>query len=218
MNQKQKMFMVIAMLFLVPLTAFVHKASAAEYWEYPLTATPNYVEPSTFDTTVINYDDAYKLGSINLWSALEVCFGIKSGDTIILGSGGGFVQAGYDMMNCLKDKDVTIAVEAAYSMATMVMLAGSKVCLFEDAPIGFHQPYRVIGGEVVYHDMERLAQNEANDRVALLALGYTVHKITYLNRFSNIARDAERLAMMSHGTMAGILGDRFAGRCEYEGE
>lgn len=211
----KKLFMVICLLFLVPLAAVCQKAMGAEYYTYPMTGHPNYMEPSTFPTVMIDPEDAITLKDITPWATVKICQHVKDGDTIILNSGGGYIDAGRAIMKCVKDKDVTFAVEEAYSMATTIMLAGEKVCMFDDAPLGFHQPYYTLFRTPIYFEREELNEIYAEDAKYLRGLGYSELKIIYLERFGDIARDASRLAMMPHGTMAGILGDRFVGRCEY---
>ncbi len=206
---------VLLLLACLAVTNCAGTGSGTDYSEYeqrPISGHPNYIEPATFEEYRVPAD-AYVLGAIKPWAAVLICAGIRDGDTIVLLSGGGYITAGNAIIQCLKGRDVTIAVSGAYSMATSVMLAGKRVCLFDDAPLGFHMPYTMVGGKVVPLTPEELEAVYVIERAQLRELGYPEPVIHYLEAFGELSSDADKLAMMPHGTMAGILGGRFAGRC-----
>lgn len=188
--------------------------TAAEYHTYPLSGHPNYIEPSTFPEFEVNLKGSIYLTHINGFSALKLCATISNGSIIELDSRGGSVAAGHLAMTCIADRDVTIAVTSAGSMATLILLAGSKVCIHPDANIAFHLPSRGDNSNITKYQLDLLA---AVERRQLSRLGYSTQKTIYLERFARLSNHPAKLAVMPHGTMGGILGDRFVGYCKYIG-
>tara|TARA_R110002153_G_scaffold229722_1_gene382799 strand:+ start:32 stop:676 length:645 start_codon:yes stop_codon:yes gene_type:complete len=186
---------------------------AAEYTSYPFSGHPNYVEPSSFPVFEVDLENVTYLEDIDSWSAVGICASLEEGSVLVLSSDGGSMSAGWAMMGCIKDRDITIAVAKANSMATAVMLAGSKVCMFAGAELGFHMPsISVIGKR---RPLNPIHLDDVLSKAAshIRGLGYGEAKISYLERFMRLSTSGSKLAAMPQGTMAGILGNRFVGTC-----
>lgn len=208
----KKLLTTILLLFATAL--FVpYIAHSAEYYTYPISAHANYVEPSTFDTVKIDLDDVdIIVHGIDMYAASYICTHLERGDTILLNTRGGSVMAGNAIMRCIDEReDITIAVKDAYSMGTRVLLAGAKVCIYPDANIGFHKPVSTLWGYSVAMSNIQLTAFYAKQAPLIERLGYTRTQALYMERFDRLATSP--LAIMPHGTMAGILGDRFVGEC-----
>ena len=190
---------------------------AAEYTSYPFSGHPNYIEPSSFPVFEVDLENATYLEGISSWSAVGICAALKEGSVLVLSSNGGSMTAGWAIMECIKDKDITIAVDKAYSMATSVMLAGSKVCMFADTELGFHMPSISVMGKRIPLKPIHLDDILSKAASHIRGLGYGEAKISYLERFTRLSTSGSKLAIMPQGTMAGILGNRFVGTCVEKG-
>jgi hypothetical protein len=187
---------------------------SSEYDSYPLSGHPNYKDPSNFKEFNVDLTKSLLLEGITYDSAETLCKSITKGGTIELVSNGGSISAGWKIMDCIYNKDVTIAVREAYSMATSILLSGSKVCMFPKAPLGFHQPIITSFGSLSSNNLDKLQNVLKRERNKLKSLGYSEDKINYLEDFGLISSETDVLAMMPLGTMAGILGKRFKGYCK----
>lgn len=116
---------------------------------------PMEAEAAPYDpeqTYLIPYDgDTLVIGTIDWLMAGYVCAEVQEGDTVILASSGGIVQAAYMITDCLRAKKVKVMVSHAYSIAPMIAFAGVEVCLSgaEDGIIGTHQPAYALEGLVM---------------------------------------------------------------------
>lgn len=191
--------------------AMAATVESAEYWSYPLSGHPNYIEPSTFPKFEVNIKDSFYLTDIHQFATVKVCATLKDNSVVELDSNGGDMVTSFLIMECIKDRNITIAITNAYSAAATILMSGAKVCIHPKANIGYHSPYKTIS-KISKYELDLLAKLT---RVQLKGLGYSTQKITYLERFTRLSTSISELALIPHGTLAGILGDRFVGSCEY---
>lgn len=69
------------------------------------------------------------------------CNLLEKGDTVVVDSSGGSLDAFMDLGDCIYDKEVNVIVKKALSAAAYMVTASPRSCIYKDTVIGYHLPY-----------------------------------------------------------------------------
>lgn len=182
---------------------------------------PMEAEAAPYDpeqTYLIPYDgDTLVIGTIDWLMAGYVCAEVQEGDTVILASSGGIVQAAYMITDCLRAKKVKVMVSHAYSIAPMIAFAGVEVCLSgaEDGIIGTHQPAYALEG-LVMSDYD-FAEIYFIIQYDILLSGGTFRAAYDFTQYMHSAPHTPHykdLAIIPKAKFAEMLGAKYKGICQ----
>lgn len=157
------------------------------------------------------------VGDIDEISAEGVCERAEYGATYVLNSNGGSLPSAYKIIGCIKDLDLTLAVRGAASAATYLLFTASKVCLYPDALVEFHQPATMFSWySGIVLPKARLDKYQAQTAAVLRNANTPEEVIDTIYEWEGKAPnhiDAKDLAVMPHELVIDLLGDRFIGYC-----
>jgi ATP-dependent protease ClpP protease subunit len=143
-----------------------------------------------------------------------LCTLLEDGDTVVLRSNGGSVQAAWAIVDCIRSKYVNIRVERAFSAATFIALAGREVCITRHARLGFHSPYSVniLTGEMINLSVQRLRSISRMTYYRMLDQGYSKQVALYIIGLTFMT-PSESISVLRFDAIKDILGHRFTGEC-----
>ena len=112
------------------------------------------------------------------------CNLLEKGDTIIVNSSGGSLDAFMDLGDCIYDKEVNVIVKKALSAAAYMVSAAPKSCIYKDTVVGYHLPYMLIGDYKLELPLREARRTLAYLHMKLSSWGIeedTIMKINYVS-------------------------------------
>ncbi len=146
-------------------------------------------------------------------TANNICPTLEDGDTLTVRSAGGSVSEARKLVACLRKKDVTVRIKAAYSAATFIVLGSNRVCLYPQARVGFHSPHSIDGGG----DRVTLGVNELRRYFAMigqdmLRQGYSTEDTLFIIGLTFMT-PSTKMSVIPNGILTNMLKGRFVGVC-----
>lgn len=134
---------------------------------------------------------------------------VKPGDTIVIASNGGVVNAAYETGICIRDKGIKLQVMKAVSAAPYLVLFSDNVCMLDTVDLAVHTPYFDINNVTLEETREvMLSIIGTLVREAKIPLPVALELAAYM--FLTPSKELRRIPSSVYIRM---LGDKYKGQC-----
>lgn len=145
-------------------------------------------------------------------TATNICNSLEEGDSVTLRSGGGSVSEAKKLVSCIRDKNILVKVDYAYSAASFIAFGGKRVCLMPTAAIGVHSPHIPHGNHRVNLSVTDLRSYFTGLGRMMITQGYSNEDVYFIIGVTFMTA-ADKMTTLPNKLVVTLLKDRYQGIC-----